>query len=149
MFNSLKKAFGAGAKEIKNDYSGNKDFLEAVCAASALVAAADGDIEESERRKIVSLIQNHSTLGKSYDARVIENTAEEMLKKAKDSSGRAQLARELMDVKSKSDGQQMAEDAYLVGLDIANSDGELEDAEKEVLAKIANLLGVDPSRFVF
>lgn len=50
MFGALKRAMGAGAREVKAEYGENKDFLEAVCAAAALVAAADGDIEESERR---------------------------------------------------------------------------------------------------
>ena len=47
MFGTLKRMVGAGAREVKADYSGNKDFLEGVCGAVALVAAADGDIEES------------------------------------------------------------------------------------------------------
>lgn len=81
MFGSLKKAFGAGAKEIKAEYSENKDFLEAVLAASALVAAADGDIEEQERRKVISVVSNHATLSKLYASNVIESTADTMFKR--------------------------------------------------------------------
>lgn len=149
MFGSLKKAFGAGAKEIKAEYSENKDFLEAVLAASALVAAADGDIEETERRKVISVVSNHATLSKLYASNVIEATAETMFKRAKDASGRNQLARELDDVKNRPGGQQMAEDAYLIALDIAGADGELEPAEVEVLKKIAARLNVDTSKFDF
>lgn len=149
MFGSLKKAFGAGAKEIKAEYSENKDFLEAVLAASALVAAADGDIEETERRKVISVVSNHATLSKLYASNVIESTADTMFKRAKDASGRNQLARELDDVKNRPGGQQMAEDAYLIALDIANADGELEPQEAEVLKKIAARLNVDTSKFDF
>ena len=149
MFGALKKALGAGAKEIKAEYGENKDFLEAVCAASALVAAADGDIEESERRKVVSVIQNHPALSKLYASNIIEQTADTMFKRAKDSSGRQLLARELDDVKTRPNGSQMAEDAYLIALDIANSDGELEAAEEAVLKKLAARLGVDASKFEF
>lgn len=149
MFGALKKAFASGAKEIKADYSENKDFLEAVCAASALVAAADGDIEESERRKVVSIITNHSTLSKIYQQNVIEQTADTMFKRAKDSSGRQQLARELDDIKTRANGAQMAEDVYLIALDIANSDGEVEPEEEVVLKKIAARLGIDTSKFDF
>lgn len=149
MFGSLKKAFGAGAKEIKAEYSENKDFLEAVLAASALVAAADGDIEEQERRKVISVVSNHATLSKLYASNVIESTADTMFKRAKDASGRNQLARELDDVKNRTGGQQMAEDAYLIALDIAGADGELEPAEVEVLKKIAARLNVDTSKFDF
>lgn len=146
---TLKSAFGAGAKEIKAEYGENKDFLEAVLAASALVAAADGDIEDSERRKVTAIITGHAQLSKLYQANVIEQTAEVMFKRAKDSSGRQQLARELDDIKTRPNGMQMAEDAYLIALDIAMSDGEIEPAEADVLKKIAARLGVDTSKFEF
>lgn len=149
IFGLGKKILGGAAREVKADYSGNKDFLEGVCAASALIAAADGDIEESERRKVVSLITNHSTLSKIYNSKQVEDTAELMFKRAKDSSGRQQLARELDDVKSKADGRQMAEDIYLIAKDIAESDGEVEPQEAVVLKKIADRLGVDASNFEF
>lgn len=149
MFGALKRAMGAGAREVKAEYGENKDFLEAVCAAAALVAAADGDIEESERRKVVSIVQNHPTLSKLYQSNVIEQTADTMFKRAKETSGRQLLARELDDIKSRPNGQQMAEDAYLIALDIANADGELEPAEEAVLKKLAARLGVDASKFDF
>ena len=149
MFGLLKKAVKAGAKEVQADYSKNRDFLESVCAASALVAAADGEIEDSERAKVVKIIVGHATLGKLYQQNEIEQAAETMFRRAKDASGRQSLARELDDLKGKEGGQQMAEDTYLVALDIAMADGELEPAEKDVLAKLAKRLDVDPSRFEF
>lgn len=149
VFGALKKAFGAGAKEIKAEYGENKDFLEAILAASALVAAADGEIEESERRKVISIVTNHATLSKLYQSNVIEATAETMFKRAKDASGRNQLARELDDIKSRPNAAQMAEDVYLVALDIANADGEVEPEEEAVLKKIAARLGIDTSKFEF
>ena len=149
MFGVLKRAFSAGATEVKAEYGENKDFLEAVLAAVALVAAADGDIEESERRKAVSIVTNHQTLGKLYKQNDIETTAELMFKRAKDVSGRQQLARELDDIKSRPNGTSMAEDVYLIALDIANADGEVEPQEDVVLKKIAARLGVDPNKFDF
>jgi tellurite resistance protein len=149
MFGLMKKIGGAAAKEVKAEYGENKDFLEAVCAASALVAAADGDIEESERRKVVSIISNHAQLSRLYQQNVIEATADTMFKRAKDSSGRQQLARELDDIKSRPNGAAMAEDVYLIALDIANADGEVEPQEDAVLKKIAARLGIDVSKFDF
>jgi tellurite resistance protein len=70
-------------------------------------------------------------------------------KLAKDASGRQQLARELDDIKTRPNGQQMADDVYLISLDIANADGELEDEEKKVLASLAKRLNVDPAKFEF
>lgn len=148
MFGALKKAFKAGAKEVQADYSHNKDYLEAVCAAAALVANADGEIEDSERSKVERVLSNHPVLGKMYQQNVIAQTAETMFKRAKDASGRQALARELDDIKGRDDGK-MAEDVYLIALDVANADGEMEPEEEVVLKKIAARLGVDPSRFDF
>lgn len=86
MFGALKKAFKAGAKEVQADYSHNKDYLEAVCAAAALVANADGEIEDSERSKVERVLSNHPVLGKMYQQNVIAQTAETMFKRAKDAS---------------------------------------------------------------
>jgi tellurite resistance protein len=144
-----KRIFGGAVKEVKADYSGNKDFLEAVCAAAALVAAADGDIEDCERQKIQKVITNHPKLGKMYKSTDIEATSEAMFKRAKDKSGRQQLARELEDIKGRPDATQMAEDVYLIAEDIANADGEIEPVEQDMLAKIASKLGVDPKNFQF
>lgn len=149
MLGALKRAFSAGGREVAASYSANKDYLEAVCAAAALVAAADGEIEDGEKFKLAKLITGHATLGKLYQQNVIEQTANEMFARAKDSSGRQQLARELDDIKGRENGAQMAEDVYLMAVDIANADGELEPAEVDVLKKIAGRLGVDPSKFEF
>lgn len=149
MFGLLKKIGGAAAKEVKAEYGQNKDFLEAVCAGSALVAAADGEIEDSERTKVVSIITNHAQLSKLYDRTTIEQTAESMFKKAKDASGRQSLAREMDDIKNRPDGATMCEDVYLIALDIAAADGEIEPEEQAVLEKIAKRLNVDTSKFDF
>ncbi len=149
MFGALKKALGAAHKEVAADYSQNRDYLEAVCAAAALVAMADGELEDTERTKTVSVLSNHPTLGKMYAQNVIEQTADAMFKRSKDSSGRQQLARELDDIKGRPDGSRMAEDVYLVAVDVSLADGEVEPQEADVLKKIAGRLGVDPTRFEF
>lgn len=149
IFGAVKKAFASGAREVSAEYGQNKDFLEAVCAGVALVAMADGSIDDSEKLKAKDIVGNHSTLSKLYTRDVIEQTLNTMFSKAKDASGRQSLARELDDIKGKPNGLQMAEDVYLIAVDIANADGNLEDHEKEVLKKMASRMGVDPSKFEF
>jgi tellurite resistance protein TerB len=149
MFGILKKMVGGATREVAAEYGQNKDFLEAVCAAASLVAWADGELEQSEKTKVVALIANHQTLGKLYKQDIIEQTASTMFSRGKDKSGRQQLARELDDLKGKPNGSQMAEDVYLLASDIAMADGTLEDEEQVVLEKIANRLGVDPKKFDF
>lgn len=145
----LSRIGSAAKREISAEYSGSKDFLEAVCAAVALVAIADGDIEESEKRSAISIVQNHPDLGKIYQHNEIEECLTRMFSQAKTATGRASLGRELADVKGKPNSPQMCEDVYLVATDIAGSDGETDEKEAAVLAKIAAFLGVDPQKSIF
>lgn len=149
MFNFVKRAAKAVSREAAAEYGQNKDFLEGVCAAAALVSAADGEIEDAERTKVIAVISGHKTLGAIYSQNDIQTVADEMFKRAKDGSGRIQLARELDDVRSKPNGRHMAEDIYAIARDIASADGEVEPKEQEVLAKIASRLQVDPKAFDF
>lgn len=140
---------GGVKREISAEYSQNKDFLEAVCAAVALVAIADGDIEESEKRSAISIVTSHPTLGKLYQHNEIEDCLTRMFSQAKTGTGRASLGRELADVKGKPNSPQMCEDVYLVAADIAAADGDTDEKETAVLAKIAGFLGVDPQKSIF
>jgi tellurite resistance protein len=141
VFGFGRKLAGALSREVKAEYGQNKDFLEATCAVVALVAFADGQLENEEKDKAKKVITGHAQLSKIYNSSDIESTMETMFKRAESFSGRQALLRELDDVKDK--GAQMGEDCYLVGLDIAHADGELEEAEAKVLTQIANRLNVD------
>jgi tellurite resistance protein TerB len=46
-------------------------------------------------------------------------------------------------------GAQMAEDVYLVAVDISMADGSVSAEETAILEKIARRLGVDPKKFEF
>lgn len=148
-FGAVKRVLGAGAAEVKANYSENKDYLEAVVAAAALVANADGELEDAERQKIAKVINNHPTLSKFYKQNDIEQTIDVMFRRVKDGSGRQQLALELDDIKTRPEGRQMANDVYLIAKDIAMADGQMEPEEEVVLQKIANRLGVDTTQFDF
>lgn len=142
LFGFAKKAAGTFAREAKAEYGQNKDFLEACCAAVALVAYADGELEDAEKTKAFKVIGAHATLSKLYNEQDIRTTMETMFKRADSHSGRAGLYRELDDIKGKGNPT-MAEDVYLIGLDIAHADGELEAEEAEVLTRMASRMGVD------
>lgn len=150
MFGAIKSAFKAGAKasatELQAKYSENKDFLEAVCAGVALVAAADGEIEDSEVGAVQRLVGSNEKISAIYQPHQISEVSTKMLALAKTASGKQSLARQLDDIKG---NVTMCEDVYLIATDIAYADGELEPAEKETLAKIAKRLNVDVSKFDF
>lgn len=149
LFGAIANAFKTGAREINKEYGKNDDFLLAVCASSALVANADGIIEDSERTKTISLIRNHSTLSKLYNGDKIEATVDRCLKLSKDKSGKQELARYLDHVRNTDNAKAICEDVYLVAADIAAADGSVGPEEEQVLKKIADRLSVDTTKFDF
>lgn len=149
IFGALKKAVFSGAREINKEYGQNRSFLNAVCASAALVANADGSIDDTERLKAIALITGNATLAGLYQRNDIESALESAFKHSKDSSGRQQLARDLESIQGSQHGTQMAEDVYLVAVDISMADGSVSPEETAILEKIARRLGVDPKKFEF
>lgn len=139
-FGKLKSRFSGSVAKL----SGRKDFLEAVCAAAALVAAADGEIEEEEIKETIQSILNNPQLSGAFDTRTIEETADQMFKRARGVSGKMGLYKEIDDIAGETE---MSEAVYAIALDISMSDGEMEPQEKAVLSKISARLRVDPSKF--
>ena len=140
--------FGAFKKRLSGSvakFSGKKDFLEAVCAACALVAAADGNVSDDEVATTIKTILAHPDLSGAFPSREIETTADAMLKRAAAGrSGRMGLYKEIDDIANDAD---MSETVYVTALDVAEADGSIGDKEKEVLAKIASSLKVDTKKF--
>lgn len=142
MFGFLKKNAEAAASK----FSGRTDFLEAVCASAALVAAADGEIEEGEIAATVKAIGANKTLTAGFDQRTIEQTMEKMLNRAAGGRvGRAGLWSEIEEVVK---DPEMAEAVVLTALDVAEGDGEIEPEEKVVLDRLAKVSNVDLARLM-
>lgn len=140
MFAKLKEKLSGGV----NRYSGRKDFLEAVCAASALVAAVDGDVSDAEVDQTIKAITSNASLSASFKTQEIERTADAMLKRAQGGRvGRSGLFKEIEDIAS---DHEMAETVLLSALDVADHGG-IDDKEKAVLANIAQRLGLNLANY--
>ena len=148
MFGILKKAagaaFSAGSTEVKAKYQGNTDYLQAVCAAAALIAAADGDIEDSEIDQAKEIIATNDTLSSIYKKDEIEKMLDGYLRKAKTNYGKQALERELADVKN---DHSKAMDVFAMAVDVSQADGDMEPQEVAALKKVAKILAVNPSDF--
>ena len=137
---------GRKAKEAASKFSGRTDFLQAVCAAAALIAAADGDIEDTEVKATVKAIKANKVLSEGFDQREIETCINGMLDRAGGGRvGRAGLWEEISEVAKE---PEMAEAVFLTALDVAEGDGEIEPAEKVVLERLAKDLSVDMNRLM-
>lgn len=140
MFGKLKKKLGGGL----NRFSGNTDFLEAVCASAALTAFADGDCSDDELSVAIKTVSSNPELTEAFKPAAIEKTMDAMMTRAQAGrTGRMGLYKEIGDI----DDQEMSDTVYLIAMDIAEADGDIGREEKAVLAKIASTLGVNQSKF--
>jgi len=148
LLDGLKKAFTSAVNELNANYSKDDDFLKAVCASCALIANADGNIEDSERKAAIDVLTGHEQFSKLYTTAQVSAMLNHSLDQSKTTTGKQELSRALMRVLEKPDSVQMAEDVYAVAKDVA-SVGDIGPEEEVVLGKIAKLLRVDTSKFLF
>lgn len=140
------KIFGKKAEAAVQKFSGRTDFLEAVCAAAALIAAADGEIEDSEVKATVKAVKANKSLSSGFDQAAIENCINRMLERADGGRvGRMGLWEEIREIAKDAE---MAQGVVLAALDVAEGDGEIEPQEKVVLDRLAKELSVDLSRLL-
>lgn len=140
------KLFGKKAEAAVQKFSGRTDFLEAVCAAAALIAAADGEIEDSEVKATVKAVKANKSLAGGFDQAAIEACVNKMLDRAGGGRvGRMGLWEEISEV---SKDAELAQAVVLTALDVAEGDGEIEPEEKVVLEKLAKTLSVDLNRMM-
>ena len=123
----------------------NKNFADATMAVCALVAAADGSIDASERKKTASFISSNDTLA-IFEVSQLQKTFNDFCDKltADFDFGKIDLLQVIAKLK-KSPPQARA--AIQVGIIIGNADGVFDDDEKQVVREICRALGIDPSEF--
>lgn len=138
------KLFGKKAEAAVQKFSGRTDFLEAVCASAALVAAADGDIDDKEVLAAIKAVKANKALAAGFDQQTIDRTINTMLDRAGlGRSGRAGLRKEIMEVAK---DPEMAEAVILTALDVAEADGEIGEAEQKLIDSLAKDLSIDVAR---
>ena len=140
------KMFGKKAEAVVSKFNGRTVFLEATCAAAALIAAADGDIEDSEIKATIKAVKANKSLAGGFDQGTIEAAINKMLDRAAGGRvGRSGLWDEIREIAK---DPEMAQAVVLTALDVAEADGEIESAEKTVLERLAKELSVDLNRLM-
>lgn len=133
--------FGKKVNKVKAEVKKleNRDLLEAIVGGCLLVAAAGGEIEDAEVKKIDSLLRTNKNLA-HFGGEITElvNRFSERLQSGY-RVARAEILREIEDIKSE---QQQKEDVLLNMLTIAEADGEIEEKEHKELETVAQRLGL-------
>ncbi|MBC6443565.1 MAG: tellurite resistance TerB family protein [Rhodobacteraceae bacterium] len=123
----------------------NRTFMEAVVSGCALVAAADGSIDASEKQKMAGFIERADEL-KHFDMRQV---IELFQKTAADfefdhAIGKATALRTIGKIKG---NEAQARLLVRIVCAIGAADGDFDADERAIVAEIARDLGLNPAEF--
>ena len=138
--NSMNQNLSTKVSQFKNN-----DFANATMAMCALVAAADGDIDSSERQKTASFIMSNETL-KIFDPSELREKFNFFCDKLTQDFdfGKIECIQTISKVR-KNEGQARA--VVQIGIIIGGADGDFDPDEKKVVKEACNSVGISPSEF--
>lgn len=138
--------FKRKAKEIKSDLikADNRKLLKAAVGAGIWISSADGNIEDSEVKKLEKVISSNQHL-KVFGGETT-STVDEYEQLFTDSvrAGRLEVRKLLGEIAS---NREEAELVLVIVLDVAEANGNVGDDEQAVINEIGKLLGLDPSKY--
>ena len=138
--------FKRRAKEIKTDLikADNRKLLKAAVGAGIWISSADGNIEDSEVKKLEKVISSNQHL-KVFGGETT-STVDEYEQLFTDSvrAGRLEVRKLLGEIAS---NREEAELVLVIVLDVAEANGNVGDDEQAVINEIGKLLGLDPSKY--
>ena len=124
----------------------SQDVLDAVVAACALVALADGRLDHAERQKMIDFVNQSDELRVFDTNKVIQQFNLFVQKIERDSIiGRAEAFKALGRVRSKPEIARLVA-RYCIAIGYA--DGYFDENEKQIVAEICMELGLNPQEFL-
>jgi tellurite resistance protein TerB len=123
----------------------NAEFANGSMAMCALVAAADGSVDASEKKKISALILSNDAL-KVFNSSDLKTKFDHFCGKleADFDFGRIEAVQAVAKLRAKPD---QARAVLQIGIIIGGADGNFDDDEKKVIKEACLALGIDPSEF--
>lgn len=143
MFKFFKKK--ANAASVTLHKVENRDLMEAIVAGAILVAYADGDASAEELTKLQDIVENNDNLkhfGSEIGVTIDRYSA---MFEAGSRLAKVKLMKELKDVQG--DEDQKIE-AFIIAIEIADADGEIDDNELKVLKEIGKCFGLNPDTYI-
>ena len=123
----------------------NASFADASMAMCALIAAADGTIDASERQKTAAFILNNDTL-KVFDTSELQTKFNYYCDKLQSDYdfGKIEAIQCIGKLKKKAD---QARAVIQVGIIIGGADGDFDDDEKAAVREACFAVGISPNEF--
>jgi tellurite resistance protein TerB len=123
----------------------NKEFANASMAMCALIAAADGSIDNAERAKVSGLITSNEAL-KVFPAHELTQKFDFYASRLQSNFdfGKLEATQTIAKLKSKPD---QARAIIQIGIIIGGADGFFDDHEKAAVREACHTLGIPPAEF--
>jgi stress response protein SCP2/tellurite resistance protein len=133
------------AQELFNRYK-SQDVLEAVVAACALVAMADGYLDASERQKMTEFVHQSEEL-RVFDTNKVLQKFNMFVSRIENDRmlGRAEAFRALGKIRTKPEIARLVA-RYCIAIGYA--DGNFDNNEKQMVSDICRELGLNPTEFL-
>ncbi len=147
MLNWLKTNATAARDKMKTEVAKykNNDFMEAVVAGCALVAAADGDISSDEKQKMAAFINRSEELSVFDMTKVIDSFNKIVEGFEFDAGiGKIEAMKKITRLRGKDEA---ARTMVRVCCVIGAADGDFDADERRVVAEICTELGLSPTEF--
>lgn len=147
MLTWLKDSASTARQGLMNEVSKfkNREFMEAVVAGCAIVAAADGDVSSQEKQKMIGFMQSSDELKAFRIEDVIKFFNQVSAKFDFDRDiGRAEALKVIGRLKK---NEAAARIMVRVCCIIGASDGSFDEAEKKAVRGICTELGLNPADF--
>ncbi len=147
MLSWLKDSASSVRQGLLNEVSKfkNREFMEAVVAGCAIVAAADGDISSAEKQKMIGFMQSSDELKVFKVEDVIQFFGQVSSKFEFDREiGRAEALKVVGRLKKNESAARIMVRVCCV---IGGSDGTFDDAEKKAVRSICAELSLNPADF--
>ncbi|QLQ32284.1 MAG: tellurite resistance TerB family protein [Candidatus Thiothrix singaporensis] len=146
-FDTLKQKAGEARAKLATEVGKfrNREFMEACVAGCALVAAADGNIDSSEKQKMMKFIQQSDELKvfETKDVIAFFNKIAENFEFDHE-IGKAEALKVIGKLRSKPDAARLM---VRVCIAIGSADGSFDDQEKQMVREICRDLGVPTEDF--
>ncbi|HGY0709322.1 TPA: tellurite resistance TerB family protein [Vibrio cholerae] len=123
----------------------NRDLMEAIVAGAVLVAFADGDCGNDELTKLQGIIESNDNL--AHFGSEIGATIEKYSRMFESGArlAKVKLMKELEDVKG---DEKQKEEAFIIAIEIADADGNIDENELKVLKEIGRAFGLNPDNYI-
>ncbi len=130
----------AGAASTALD-AGNTDVREAMMASCALTAFADGDVSDDEIEQVVKQIEGSDQLKNIATEAKADFMKYVKMLETTGRMGKMEIMKEITDLANDTSEENKIR-VVLIAIEVADSEGGIDDAEIKVIKNIASKLGI-------